>query len=185
MIDWNAVIQKDKPINIYESKDLIERYLSSKNIKESTKKTYLQYFYRFAEYLREHEMTTINEDEVITYLRRKRDTSGPKQARSRLDLLNNYCLWLVKEGKLNNNPWSKVNPDELGLGYGDIKKYLSKVKAEKLRREAAKLEAANKEEPKESESDTSEKKFTLSDVALLLIAIEDGDQEGLLSILNK
>lgn len=167
-MNWNRLFgieEEPKPKNIYES-ELFGEYLDSKNLKDSSKRTYTTYRDRLVDFINAAGVKSVDKDIAKRFLVHQRDKTGAKQARDRHTFFRDYCNWLILKGKLDYNPWTEVNLDEIGCSMDDIRyERIAKMKPNR-------------------KVDTETKRFALSDIAELLIAIEDNDEDEIMRILT-
>lgn len=163
--------EEQKPINIYES-ELFEEFLEARNYKETSKQTYRTYRDRLTEFIRDNGKKTLDQEMAIRFLENHKARTNVKQANYRWTFWNMYCEWLVGKGKLDVNPWKGIDLAALGISAEDV------TFENKMRKAAKEKNVSN------VSVDTS-KKFSLSDVAELLLAIECNDEDAIISILTK
>ena len=162
-MEWTQVFEKkEQTKTVYES-HLWDNWLNTKPIKNETKKVYTSYRDRFVEWFTDNDIEIPTKEDCEKYLIYKKDSSNVKQARQRYAIFNEYFNWLVTNHILSDNVWKKIDLVKLGLTYSDEAKGNKKKKAVKEKKEV----------------------FTLSDVAELLLAIEDEDTDTITRILYK
>lgn len=176
-MNWNNIFKSETPkaTSVYESA-LFDEFLDYKNLKESSKTTYRSYRDRFVEILKSEGVTTPDVNIIEKWLIGITESVNPKQAYARWVLFRDYINWLIIRGKMTVNVWEMVDLKLCGCDRDTANEYAKKLKA------AHKAAHKPAVEPKAEKDD---KRFSLSDVALLLLAIEDNDEEAILSILGK
>lgn len=178
-MNWNNLFKGEKPINIYES-SLYEEWLDDIGVSEHSKQVYRTYAVNLAGWIRESGYTTLGTSEAENYLIYYTEKSGAKQAHARWSLFKRYCDWLIVKGKLTVNPWDNCDLGLCGcdkLAVAENNRAL--LEARRAREAAVAEKKANTEETEDAP------RFTLTDVALLLIAIEEHDEKSIVEILSK
>ena len=157
---WTSIFKaEEKPMSVYES-DLFEKYLDQRGLRETSKDTYRGYRDNFVGWLKANNIGVPGVDDCKKFLTEKRNITNGRQAKARYDLFRAYVAWLVTTGKMDVNVWEQVNLEELQLTNHQLNE---------SRRKRPIV-------PKAS--------FTLSEVAELLLAIEDNDDKAIAKILE-
>lgn len=161
---------------VYES-SFVDEYLKQNPASEETKEKYRGAIAKFVDWYKGKGIEIPTQEDIITYIEDYRDISTSAAARTVLSINRNFCKWLVDTGKLNENPWDlDTNKLKISTKYDVPRrgKYKGMSYDEKRALQTGKVKT---EEPEE-------KRFSLSDVAELLLAIEDGDYEAIERILK-
>lgn len=174
-MNWNNIFKNEKPINIYES-DLFNEWLDVLTKNEHSKDVYRSYRDRLAEWIRDSGLTTLDTENAEKFLMWQGSKSGAKQANGRWSIFRRYCDWLILKGKLSYNPWEKC---DLALCGCDKEAVSAEVAKQKMKRFEKLQKAA------ETEREPDAPRFTLYDVAELLMAIADNDEDAIINILSK
>lgn len=158
---WTNIfrVAEEKPTNIYQS-DLFEKYLEQRGLRETSKETYRGYRDAFVKWLAGNDITVPTTEDCKKFLVEKKNITNGKQAKSRYDLFSAYVSWLVSIGKMDVNTWKQIDLEELGLTNHQLN-------ANKMKKPIV---------PKA--------KFTLSEIAELLLAIEDRDDKAIAKVLE-
>lgn len=172
-MNWNNVFERERPTNIYES-SLYDEWLDTLPINDNSKKVYKGYAEKFTKWLKMNGYATVGTKEAEEFLIYYTSKAGAKQGNARWSLFKRYCDWLALEGKLSVNPWAKCDLALCGCDKAAVSDELKK-----------KREIEEKVATTVIPVDTDSPKFTLTDVALLLMAIEERDEESIKEILAK
>lgn len=172
-MNWNNIFKSETPkaTSVYES-TLFEEFLESKNLKESSKTTYRSYRDRLIERLKAEGVATPDVNLIEKWLISITENANPKQGYTRWVLFHDYINWLIIRGKMTVNVWDMVDLKLCGCDRETANEYVKKMKA-------------SRKATVEPKTEKGDKRFSLSDIALLLLAIEDNDEEAILSILGK
>lgn len=156
---WTNIFKSEpvKPTNVYQS-NFFEDYLEQRGLRDSSKSTYRGYRDAFVHWLDVNNIAVPAVEDCKQYLVEKRNVTNGKQAKARYDLFAAYCDWLVENGKLSANPWKAIDLDEIR-----ITGQFTRAKRKPIVPKAT---------------------FTLSEVAELLLAIEDNDDKAIAKVLE-
>ena len=181
MLNWGSMfnVQSEKKAvakNIYESK-LYDTWVSGLDVTDDTKMKYLNYRDEFVRFLKDKEVEVPSKDDIKDYIKWKR-VASVRTARQKLSLFKRYVDWLVEQGKMSNNVWNDLNYEELKIS----NRHATAQDVQRKRVKGSDIE-------EEKDSDETEKvefktSFSLTDVAMLLLAIEEKDTETMLGILT-
>lgn len=174
-MNWNNIFKTEKPINIYES-EFFDEWLNALTKNEHSKDVYRSYRDRLAEWIRDNGLTTLDTENAEKFLMWQVSKSGAKQANGRWSIFKRYCDWLILKGKLSVNPWERC---DLTLCGCDKETVSAEVAKQKMKRFEKQQKAA------ETERAPDAPRFTLYDVAELLMAIADSDEDAIINILSK
>lgn len=171
-MNWGKLFTptEEKPMNIYES-SLYDEWLDLICNKEKSKDVYRSYRDRLCEFVREQGKRTVDTETAEAFLTMHTLKSGAKQGNARWSIFKRYNDWLMRTGRLTVNPWETVDLAKCGCDAEAVSEYTNAQRTKKS--SAPKAEAG------------AEPRFTLSEVALLLIAIEDNDEDAITDILTK
>lgn len=158
---WTNIfkVAEEKPTNVYQS-EYFDKYLDQRGLRDTSKTTYRGYRDAFATWLTGNGITAPTEEDCKRFLVEKKNITNGKQAKARYDLFKAYITWLVSIGKMDVNVWDKIDLEELGLTNHQLN-------ANKMKKPIV---------PKA--------KFTLSEIAELLLAIEDRDDKAIAKVLE-
>lgn len=172
-MNWNSLFKNDsKPINIYES-ELFDEWLKTLPINEHSRTVYGTYRDRLCEWIRENNLTTLDTKAAENFLIYQVNKSGARQGQTRWSVFSRYNDWLIKRGNLTVNPWDKCDLALCGCDKEAVAKDYARQRAARVKKEQALSEV--EETPK----------FTLSDIAILLVAIEDQDEDTIKRVLGQ
>lgn len=178
-MNWTNIFKEEKPINIYES-SYVDEWLDTITENEHSKRVYKTYFDRISEWIRNNNLTTLNTESAENFLVWQVNKSGAKQGNARWSIFKRYNDYLVKKGKLTVNPWDACDLVKCGCDKETVSIEIAEQKKKRKEKEDRLKAMESGEEVKEETP-----KFTLSDIALLLIAIEERDEETIKEVLGK
>ena len=165
---WTNIFTEKKPTSVYHSVEWFKKFMDDRNVGEGTKRVYEGYRSRFVDWLEEHDIDVPTQEDCEKYLVEKKIATSRKQAQQRYGMFRDYIAFLCKEGVMSDNFWEKMDLYKLG------------VKIDPSMRNKTVKKKAEKKIVKERRE-----VFTLSDVAELLLAIEDEDDEAIVKVLSR